>query len=80
MSDVNYVLGLNLGQSQDPTALAVVRRLGAFGFEDTELYQVGHLERLPLGTSYPAIVGHVKWVLGALAQGNGTRCRLYRRR
>jgi hypothetical protein len=69
VSDVNYVLGLDLGQSQDPTALAVVRRLGAFGFEDTELYQVGHLERLPLGTSYPAVVGHVKWVLEHLPKG-----------
>jgi hypothetical protein len=69
MSDVNYVLGLDLGQSQDPTALAVVRRLGAFGFDGTELYQVGHLERLPLGTSYTGIVAHVKWVLGQLPKG-----------
>jgi hypothetical protein len=68
--DVNYVLGLDLGQSRDPTALAVVRRLGAFGFEGTELYQVGHLERLPLGTSYAAIVAHVKWVLGQLPKGS----------
>jgi hypothetical protein len=30
------------------------------------LYQVGHLERLPLGTTYPAIVAHVGRLLGKL--------------
>lgn len=69
MSDVQYVLGLDLGQSRDPTALAVVRRLGEFGVEGTEIYQVGHLERLPLGTSYPAVVSHVKFVLSKLPRG-----------
>src|SRR5215467_1079576 len=63
------MLGLDLGQSRDPTALAVVRRLGAFGFDGTELYQCGHLERLPLGTSYTAIVAHVRWVLSQLPRG-----------
>jgi hypothetical protein len=72
MSDVSYVLGLDLGAAQDPTALAVVRRLGGFGSlldDSTEIYQVGHLERLALGTSYPAIVEHVKFVLGKLPRG-----------
>jgi hypothetical protein len=54
-----------------------VRRLAAFGgananllFEDgTELYQCGHLERLPLGTSYPAVVAHVRGLLGQLPRG-----------
>jgi hypothetical protein len=72
MSDVNYVLGLDLGAAQDPTAIAVVRRLGGFGSlldDSTEIYQVGHLERLALGTSYPTIVQHVKFVLGKLPRG-----------
>jgi hypothetical protein len=30
------------------------------------IYQVGHLARLPLGTVYPAIVGHVGQLLGQL--------------
>jgi hypothetical protein len=72
-SDVSYVLGLDLGQSRDPTALAVVRRLGDFGLwgegEASEVYQVGHLERLPLGTSYPRVVSHVKFVLSKLPRG-----------
>src|SRR5690349_12575134 len=30
------------------------------------IYQVGHLERLPLGTPYPAIVAHVDRLSGKL--------------
>jgi hypothetical protein len=33
------------------------------------LFQVGHLERLPLGTTYPAIVAHVSRLLGKLPGG-----------
>ena len=33
------------------------------------LFQVGHLERLPLGTTYPAIVAHVSRLLGKLPDG-----------
>src|SRR5215468_5074412 len=33
------------------------------------IFQVGHLERLPLGTPYPAIVGHVGRLLGKLPAG-----------
>jgi hypothetical protein len=32
----------------------------------TEIYQVGHLERVPLGTPYPGIVAHVGRLLGKL--------------
>ena len=35
----------------------------------TAIYQVGHLERLPLGTAYPAIVAHVGRLLGKLPAG-----------
>ena len=47
MDPTAYVVGLDLGQSRDPTAIAVVRRIAAFGtaterngfLEDgTELY------------------------------------------
>ena len=77
MADGHYIVGLDLGQSRDPTAIAVLRRLAAFGgananllFEDgTELYQCGHLERLPLGTSYPAVVAHVRGLLERLPRG-----------
>ena len=33
---------------------------------ETAIFQVGHIERLPLGTTYPAIVHHVGRVLGRL--------------
>lgn len=50
------VLGLDLGQTSDPSALAGVEQVG-------QRYTVGHLERLPLGTSYPDIMERVVWLL-----------------
>ena len=47
-----FVLGVDLGQARDYTALAVVERHGE---ED----HLRHLERLPLGTDYPSVVAHV---------------------
>src|ERR1700687_6217302 len=32
----------------------------------SDIYQVGHLERMPLGTPYPGIVAHVGRLLGKL--------------
>jgi hypothetical protein len=52
-----YVVGVDLGQSQDYTAVCVVRRVEEDGHKP--VFQVGHLSRLPLGTTYPAIVAHV---------------------
>lgn len=50
-----FVVGLDLGQVQDFSALAVVQRLvGRNGF-----VHVPHLERFPLGTPYPTIVGRM---------------------
>jgi len=57
-----YIIGCDLGQSHDPTAIAVVRRLEEYPAKP--VFQVGHLERLPLGTSYPAVVSHVTHMLG----------------
>jgi hypothetical protein len=80
--DVKYVVGLDLGQAQDYTALAVLERsrwvpespvtYGAMGRVETiacsatlfppaseRRYAVRHLERFPLGTSYPEIVDRV---------------------
>jgi hypothetical protein len=36
---------------------------------DASLFQCGHLERLPLGTSYPAVVAHVGRLLTKLPAG-----------
>jgi hypothetical protein len=64
-----YFMGVDLGQARDPTAIAVVRRHRVtewYGHPKkplerlkSEVFQVGFLERVPLGTTYPTIVGHV---------------------
>jgi hypothetical protein len=63
---IKYVLAADLGQSSDPTAIAVLEhthafrewaRGGADQVEDT--FDVRHLARLPLGLSYPAVVQEV---------------------
>ena len=87
-----YVVGLDLGQARDYTALAVVeRRLVGTGerrkvgerttvmgrtrpletvavMEEAMVahYDVSHLERLPLGTAYPAVAARAGAVLAAL--------------
>jgi hypothetical protein len=52
-----YYLGLDLGQRRDPSAIAVVER------GRDERLMVRHLERIPLGTSYPRVVARVKKLL-----------------
>jgi hypothetical protein len=70
-----YVVGVDLGQSTDPTAVAVLEHV--IGVTDTgsefdrhcgltehlqtktEQINVRHLKRLPLGLSYPSVVEHV---------------------
>jgi hypothetical protein len=68
--ETRYFIGVDLGQSHDPTAIAVVRRLRFLVSRDVQhstptwkeekptIYQCGYLERVPLGTTYPAIVAH----------------------
>ena len=67
---IKYKLAADLGQSQDPTAIAVIEhthafrewaRGGADQVEDT--FDVRHLQRLPLGLSYPAVVAEVARLL-----------------
>lgn len=53
-----FYLGLDLGQAQDYTALAVLEKQG-------EEYHVRHLERPRLGTPYPAIVERVRSLLSS---------------
>jgi hypothetical protein len=50
-------MGVDLGQSNDSTAIAVVRKIERY--PDRPVFQVGRLFRAPLGTSYPAIVAIV---------------------
>jgi hypothetical protein len=53
-----YSLGLDLGQKRDHAAVAIVARcLGS------RCYSVSHLERMPLGTTYPRVVERVREML-----------------
>jgi len=53
-----FFLGLDLGQPQDYTAIAVLERPVSKMTRPT--YHLRHLERPPLGTPYPAIVDRVR--------------------
>ena len=60
-----YLVGLDLGQAGDPSALAVLKRSEAPVDEPDHrgrklyCYDVVHLARYPLGTPYPAVVRDV---------------------
>ena len=62
----NFV-GLDLGQVHDPTAIAVLQRTEytldrsrvTFSWNTALRLSIRHLERLPLGLPYPAMVDHV---------------------
>ena len=66
-----YFVGLDLGQSHDYTALAVVERAELTGAFDAAMYawrkkvelRVRYLERAPLWTPYPDIVERVRQAL-----------------
>ncbi len=53
------VIGADLGQAQDPTALAVAE-------VHTPEIHVRHLERLPLGTPYPKVVERIAGLVDKL--------------
>ena len=72
-----FIMGLDLGQSHDPTAMCILEwchvaldtwtpRRGNSNvlIQDTQdRFDIRHLERLPLGWSYPQIIGHVSDVI-----------------
>ena len=63
----DFILGVDLGQARDYTAIAVLERFEELtgkaekGRWTTQVrYEMPHLERPPLGTSYPAIIDRLK--------------------
>ena len=75
-ADEAFIVGVDLGQSQDPTAVIVLRHhrtpLETWTVDQKkrttrqdieERFDVVHAERLPLGTPYPDVVAHVRDVL-----------------
>jgi hypothetical protein len=51
-----FYIGLDLGQKQDHTAIAVVER------READELQLRHIERVALGTPYPKVVERVRWI------------------
>lgn len=72
-----HFVGLDLGQSRDHSALAVVERAELF-LDEVDFvtyerkrrtrYRVRHLERLPLGTPYPDVVTRVRSITHAFTK------------
>jgi hypothetical protein len=61
-----FYVGLDLGQSRDHSAIAVVERkeaMRAFQAPMLEALLVRHVERVPLGTPYPRVVSRVRDIL-----------------
>jgi hypothetical protein len=70
MNRARYFIGLDLGQSQDFTAIAILERTELTGPWDPRVHanrkmaamQLRYLERIPLGTTYPEVVEQVRHV------------------
>ena len=63
---IMFCAGLDLGQRRDYTAIAVVERRDLFqAYLPPQFHSVAvrHVERLPLGTAYPAVVERVRAVV-----------------
>lgn len=62
-----YFLGVDLGQANDYTALSVIEKVMWREHGETRHeYRLGHLERLPLGMTYPVQVERVKALVDRL--------------
>jgi len=71
----SYIAGLDLGQAADYSALSILQHAGPGErpWQPEQRFHLRHLERWPLGTSYPAIVTDVVGMLSTLArQGDVT--------
>src|SRR5215218_2193726 len=69
-------VGVDIGQRRDPTAIAVVEQEERRSSETHHIAR--HLERLPLGSPYPAVAERVAAVVrGVLAATSGEAPTLY---
>jgi hypothetical protein len=64
---LRYYVGLDLGQAQEYTALAVLERPFVHETAPSELrrptYALKHLQRFPLGTPYPEVMNEMEKIL-----------------
>jgi hypothetical protein len=56
MNENRYLLGLDIGQAHDPTAVAIIEHKSR---EATPTYRIRALHRYPLGTAYTAIADDI---------------------
>jgi hypothetical protein len=66
-----FYVGLDLGQRRDHSAVALVEKLERvrpWGPPDFEAFLVRHLERMPLGTTYPQVVERVCAMVGMVGR------------
>ena len=82
---IDYLVSVDLGQSQDPTAIIVAQRVEQLEGEydrkrgrwpTTSRYEVPHIDRPPLGTGYPVIVERVAGLLDRLKRKSPDRVTL----
>lgn len=65
---MDVVIGVDVGQRTDPTAVAVVEAVDRDGRAH---FLVRHLERLPLGTPYPAVTARLRSIAEQVAERTG---------
>jgi hypothetical protein len=70
----SYFAGLDLGQTHESTALAIVERTSVEGdaVAPSAIYAVRHLERFPIGTPYADVFGRVIGMFAAAPLQDGT--------
>ncbi len=61
-----FVVGVDLGQVSDPTAIAVAGPIAQNAAIAPDI-QIRHLERQPLGTPYPRVAAHLGRLVRALS-------------
>jgi hypothetical protein len=70
---MQFFMGLDLGQTTDPTALVIVERPKLLKPTDLPTYGVRYLQRFKLGTSYTDIVEHVRQIVARpILKGSGS--------
>jgi hypothetical protein len=74
MKEIKYLAGLDLGQTSDYTALAILERTRPKNGPNSKqkFFAVRHLERFPLGTSYTTICDRVVDLFDEPPLANGT--------
>ena len=66
---MGFVIGVDIGQKRDPTAICVAEAEDRCAQQRPEQhYVIRHLERLPLGTAYPEVAERVGEVTQRIAQ------------